>query len=156
ETVATRQLRALRRPLAPVHDALALAQVLDILRDFRPDIVHTHMAKAGTLGRMATAIYNRTAGRLRPARVVHTYHGHVLEGYFSSATTRVFIGIERALARVTDRIVAISPRIRDELVRDHRIGRSEQYRIIPLGFDLRPFLAVDGAFRAGARARLNI
>lgn len=152
----TRYLPALRRPVAPIHDALALAQLIDVLRDERPDIVHTHMAKAGTLGRLAAAVYNHTAGRSRPARVVHTYHGHVLEGYFSERTARLFTSAERQLARLTDTIVAISPQIRDELLREHRIGRAGQYRVIPLGFDLGALAAIDDAARADARASLNI
>lgn len=151
-----RQMGSLRRDVAPLHDAVALAQVLDALRDLRPHIVHTHMAKAGTIGRVATAIYNRTAGRDARARIVHTYHGHVLEGYFSPAKTRAFLGIERTLARVTDCIVAISPRIRQELVDDYRIGRPEQYHVVPLGFDLDRLTAIDDADRVAARAALGI
>ena len=83
---------------------------------------------------------------------MHTYHGHVLEGYFSAAKTALFVGIERRLARSTDRIVAISPAIRDELLREHRIGRSEQYRVVPLGFDLSALTAIDDGARAAARA----
>lgn len=154
--VDVRSLPALRRPLAPGHDAVALAQLLDLMRDLRPRIVHTHMAKAGTLGRLAAAIYNRTAGRDRPARVVHTYHGHVLEGYFSPAKTRLFLGVERALARATDRIVAISPRIQAELLEEHRIGRREQYRVVPLGFDLDGLARIGDDARARARAELQI
>jgi len=154
--VQVRYLPALRRPVAPAHDALALAQLLDILRDTRPDVVHTHMAKAGTLGRLAAAIYNRTAGRRRRARVVHTYHGHVLEGYFSARMARVFTATERHLARLTDAIVAISPQIRDELLTDHCIGRSEQYRVIPLGFDLSALAAIDDRARREARVALDI
>jgi glycosyltransferase involved in cell wall biosynthesis len=155
-TVTARYLPALRRPLAPVLDALALAQLLDIVRDFRPDIVHTHMAKAGSLGRAAAASYNATAGRHRRSRVVHTYHGHVLEGYFSPAKTRLFIGIERRLAAVSDRIVAISPQIRTELVDAYRIGTDDQYRVVPLGFDLDGLLRIDDAHRAAARAALDL
>ena len=155
-TVTARYLPALRRPLAPVLDALALAQLLDIVRDFRPDIVHTHMAKAGSLGRAAAAIYNATAGRHRRSRVVHTYHGHVLEGYFSPAKARLFIGIERRLAGVSDRIVAISPQIRTELVDAYRIGREDQYRVVPLGFDLDGLLRIDDAHRAASRAALDL
>ena len=151
-----RQMRSLRRDIAPLHDAVALAQVLDALRDLRPHIVHTHMAKAGTIGRIATAIYNRTAGRDARARVVHTYHGHVLEGYFSPAKTRAFLGIERMLARVTDRLVAISPRIQEELLDDHHIGRREQYRVVPLGFDLDRLTAINDTDRRAARAALGI
>jgi len=113
-----------------------------ILRGWRPQIVHTHMAKAGTLGRIATVAYNATAGRRAPARIVHTYHGHVLEGYFSARITRLVLGVERILARHTDAIVAISPRVREELVDTYHIGRAAQYRVIPLGFDLDAFARI--------------
>ena len=155
-SVTVKQLASLRRPPAPTHDGVALAQLLDVLRDFRPHIVHTHMAKAGTLGRLAAAIYNGTAGRSRRARVVHTYHGHVLDGYFSAAKTRLFLAIERGLARATDRIVAISPNIRRQLLDDYHIGRADQYAVVPLGFDLSAFAAIDERARAEARIALNI
>jgi len=114
------------------------------------------MAKAGAIGRVATAIYNRTAGRDARARVVHTYHGHVLEGYFSPAKTRAFLSVERTLARVTDRLIAISPRIRKELLDDYRIGRPEQYHVVPLGFDLDRLTSIGDADRRAARAALGI
>jgi hypothetical protein len=129
-----RYLPSLRRPIAPFHDAFTLARLLDLMRDIRPHIVHTHMAKAGTLGRLAAAAYNATAGRNNRARVVHTYHGHVLEGYFDNRTAKMFTAAERQLARVTDAIIAISPQIRTELLDDFHIGRPDQYRVIPLGF----------------------
>jgi glycosyltransferase involved in cell wall biosynthesis len=154
--VDARYLAALRRPLAPAHDAMALAQLLDLMRDLRPQIVHTHMAKAGTLGRLAASMYNRTAGRGDRARVVHTYHGHVLDGYFGPAKTRVFLGAERMLAHATDRIVAISPRIKTELLEQYRIGRGDQYRVVPLGFDLAGLSAIDDDARTRARATLQI
>ena len=154
--VKVKYLPALRRPLAPANDGVALAQLLDVMRDLRPQIVHTHMAKAGTLGRLAAAIYNRTAGRGDRARIVHTYHGHVLDGYFSPAKTRLFLGAERAVARITDRIVAISPRIKSELLEQYRIGFPDQYRVIPLGFDLAGLAAIDDDARAHARAALQI
>jgi glycosyltransferase involved in cell wall biosynthesis len=155
-SVDVKYLAALRRPLAPAHDGVALAQLLDVMRDLRPQIVHTHMAKAGTLGRLAAAIYNRTAGRGDRAGVVHTYHGHVLDRYFSPTTTRLFLGAERAVARITDRIVAISPRIKTELLEQYRVGRPGQYRVIPLGFDLAGLTAIDDDARARARAALEI
>ncbi|HJU43023.1 MAG TPA: glycosyltransferase, partial [Vicinamibacterales bacterium] len=136
-----------------------LRTLFRLYREFRrtqPRIVHTHMAKAGMVGRVAAATYNLTRGRDRRARVIHTYHGHVLDGYFSAAATRVIIAVERALARVSDRIVAISPAIKSELLQTYRIGRDRQYRIVPLGFDLSPFAAVNDASRAAARQALNI
>jgi glycosyltransferase involved in cell wall biosynthesis len=147
---------ALRRPIAPRSDAAALARLYRIMCDLRPAIVHTHMAKAGALGRAAAVLYNRTAGRRQPARLVHTYHGHVLEGYFSARKTALFIRAERALARATDRIVAISPQIKNELVSTYGIGRDSQYAVIPLGFNLSPFAGIDSGARARARAALRL
>jgi glycosyltransferase involved in cell wall biosynthesis len=147
---------ALRRELAPASDAAAFARISSILRDFKPHIVHTHMAKAGAVGRTAAVMYNRSAAREARARIVHTYHGHVLEGYFGAVKTAVFVGVERLLARRTDRIVAISPAIRDELLREHQIGRAEQYRVVPLGFDLSALAAIDDGARQSARATLGI
>jgi glycosyltransferase involved in cell wall biosynthesis len=149
-------LPELGRELAPAHDYRSFTRVLAIIREFRPQIVHTHMAKAGAIGRAAAAIYNRSAPSNERARLVHTYHGHVLEGYFSAVKTALFIGVERLLARSTDRIIAISPAIRDELLLQHRIGRLEQYRVVPLGFDLSSLTAIDDRARAEARASLGI
>jgi glycosyltransferase involved in cell wall biosynthesis len=149
-------LARLQRAIAPIDDVLALGAIYRVMLRVRPAIVHTHMAKAGMLGRAAAALYNRTAGRRTPARVVHTYHGHVLEGYFARRSSAAVIRAERALARVTDAIVAISPRIRRDLVEQYGIGRESQYRVIPLGFDLEPFAAVDDDARAAARRVLDI
>lgn len=152
----TIKLATLQRPLAPISDLRALWALYAEFRRLRPAIVHTHMAKAGMLGRLAAAAYNLTRGAAPRARVVHTYHGHVLDGYFSPVMTKVFITLERALATVSDAIIAISPAIRDELQRTYRIGRASQYRVVPLGFDLAPFSAVDAAARATARRELDI
>ena len=149
-------LHELQRQVAPLADAAAFRRVYQLLCRYRPAIVHTHMAKAGAVGRAATALYNRTAGRSRPARVVHTYHGHVLEGYFSAAKSAAFIRVERALAHLTDRLIAISPRIRDELIETYRIGRAEQYAVVPLGFALGEFANVNASARRAAREALGI
>ena len=149
-------LDTLCRPLSPLNDLRAGLQLLGELRRARPQIVHTHMAKAGLLGRLAAAGYNLSRGSAPRARVIHTYHGHVLEGYFSPLMTRIFVGFERMLARVSDTIVAISPAIEGEL-RDHfGIGRADQYRVIPLGFDLAPFAAVNDVTRIRARQDLRL
>src|SRR5262249_22252357 len=100
-------------------------------------------------------IYNRTAGRDR-VRVVHTYHGHVLEGYFSPGKTRLFVAIERALARATDRIIAISPRICGELQQQYRIGAPRQYRLVAPWFHLHAFAAIDDRARLAARDALQM
>jgi glycosyltransferase involved in cell wall biosynthesis len=147
---------SLQRSVAPARDAQALLAISRLLGQTRPAIVHTHTAKAGSLGRIAAAIYNRTTGRSTPARVVHTYHGHVLDGYFSPRTERLVTFAERRLARMTDAIVAISPRIRSDLLEDRRIGSAGQYHVIPLGFDLRALIAIDDDARRAARMALDL
>ena len=138
------------RPIAPLDDLETFFALWKALRDFQPDIVHTHMAKAGLLGRFAVRAYNIGRGRAR-ARVVHTYHGHVLDGYFSPLKTSLFINLERLLSRWSDRLIAISPAIRHQLLNEYRIGRDSQYTVVPLGFDLSSFTAVDDAARQQAR-----
>ena len=122
------------RPLRPVTDVAAFREVRRVLVAERPAIVHTHMAKAGALGRFAALTI-----RPRP-RTVHTFHGHVLDGYFPPMLERAFITAERGLARATDVLLAVSPRVRDSLL-ELGIGRFEQYRVVPLGIDLTPYLA---------------
>jgi glycosyltransferase involved in cell wall biosynthesis len=154
--VEVRHVPALQRAVAPVDDASALREIVTLLGAFRPDVVHTHMAKAGSVGRIAAAIYNGTAGRSARAKVVHTYHGHVLDGYFGATTAAIFTTAERMLARMTDAIVAISPAIRRELADEYGIGHAEQYRVIPLGFDLDALIAIADSDRTQARAALGL
>jgi glycosyltransferase involved in cell wall biosynthesis len=124
----------------------ALARLVRHLRAFRPHLVHTHAAKAGTLGRTAAVI---AGGPRRPA-IVHTFHGHSLEEYFSPIKARVFLEIERSLARASDRLIAVSPEVRDDLVR-LGVAPAAQFTVIPLGFDLSRF-DLRGAVRAERRA----
>lgn len=133
----------LGRSPRPGDDVRALVFLVRELRRRRPDVVHTHTAKAGALGRAAA----RAAGV--PA-VVHTFHGHLLHGYFSPAVTRGVVLTERALARATDRLVAVGERVRDDLLAAG-VGRSEQYRVIPPGVRVRP-----PPSSADARARLGL
>ena len=149
-------LDTLQRPIAPIDDIRALLAILAVLRAVKPDIVHTHMAKAGVLGRIATLVYNRTAGRAHPARTVHTYHGHVLDGYFSATVANAFVAVERWLSRGTDVLVAVSPRIRDELAGRFAIAPRDRFAVVPLGFDLDALSALDEAARARSRAALGI
>jgi glycosyltransferase involved in cell wall biosynthesis len=146
----------LMRPVSPIHDARALWRLYRTLCRWRPEIVHTHMAKAGALGRLAALAYNRTAGAKCPARIVHTYHGHVFEGYFNQRSTRTFLGVERRLGRVSDALVAISPAIRRDIIETYGIARPERVRLIPLGFNLDRFIAIDAAARERAKTALQI
>lgn len=146
----------LRRPISPIRDARALWRLFLEIRRFRPDIVHTHMAKAGALGRLAAVLYNWTSGRKHRVRLVHTYHGHVFEGYFGSPSTRVFLFVERWLGRRTETLVAISPQVRHDVIHTYAIGDEARTCLIPLGFDLERFLAIEDADRRRARAELAI
>jgi glycosyltransferase involved in cell wall biosynthesis len=149
-------IATLGRPIAPFADVRTLVRLYRELRRLEPSVVHTHMAKAGLLGRLAAAAYNLTRGAAPRARVVHTYHGHVLDGYFSPLVSRIFIAMERWLARRSDALIAISPAIRLDLAEVYRIGRDPQYRVVPLGFDLAGFAGINDADRAGARRALNL
>jgi glycosyltransferase involved in cell wall biosynthesis len=140
------RLTRLRRDLGP-HDASALLAVLRLMRRMRPDILHTHAAKAGALGRAAALL----AGDARPRVTVHTFHGHVFTGVFENERlVPLFVQIERFLARRTTRIVAVSQEVRQDLI-DLRIAEPDHIEVIPLGFDLTPF-ALEGASRAEMRS----
>ncbi len=108
----------------------------------RPDIVHTHTAKAGTVGRVAGLMYRFATptillGRPRRCLFVHTYHGHVFHSYYRPLKTRVFLNIERLLARLaTHRIIVVSRQQQREINEDFRVGRREQFSVVPLGIDL--------------------
>lgn len=122
-------------------DIIVIFKILRELFRLKPHIVHTHKAKAGAVGRVAALIYKwltPSALWLRPRKlgVVHTYHGHIFHSYYGAAKTKLFIAIERALARFcTDRIVVISEQQRDEICRTFKVGSFDQFRIIPLGID---------------------
>ena len=130
------RIPGLRRDVSPLLDLWALRGLKKLILEFKPDVIHTHTSKAGALGRMAST-------HLKPAPVrVHTYHGHVLDGYFGLFRSDFFRRMERTMARRTDALVAVSPSVRDELLARHQVGRPEQYRVIPSGF---PELDLAGA-----------
>jgi glycosyltransferase involved in cell wall biosynthesis len=142
-------VRSIRRNVG-WRDGLALPQTIRLLRRERPNLVHTHAAKAGTLARVAAVLAFRP--RHRPA-LVHTFHGHSLSGYFSSRRNRVFLRIERFLGRRTDRLIAVSAEVRDELA-ELGVAPLEKFEVVHDGFDLSPFQA-ESAERAERRARLR-
>lgn len=137
---------ALGRDLSPARDLRALASVIAIARAYRPHIVHTHLAKAGFVGRIA--------GRLAGARaVLHTYHGSVFRGYFGERESALYLAIERALGWLSSRVIAITPRQRQDLVA-LGVAPAEKIVTIPLGLDLEPFRRETG--RGEARAALGL
>jgi glycosyltransferase involved in cell wall biosynthesis len=152
----TEHVTDLVRPISPLKDVRALWRIYRVLCDWKPDLVHTHMAKAGALGRLAALLYNRTVGAAHPARLVHTYHGHVFEGYFGSPRTKVFLAIERWLAKRTDALIAISPQVQTDLLHTFAVARSEQVHLVPLGFELERFLRISADTRPAARTLLDI
>lgn len=131
------------RPIHPLRDLDAYRTIKRLLSRLAPIVVHTHMAKAGAIARLAA-----TRMPSRPI-IVHTYHGHVLDGYFSRPTQEAFVRIERALASRSDALIAVSSEVRAELLKKG-IGRPDQIRVIELGLDLAPYLAIQSpsmAFR---------
>jgi glycosyltransferase involved in cell wall biosynthesis len=121
-------MAGLGREIAPLRDLRAFAGLVRLMRAWRPAIVHTHTAKAGLLGRVAARV-------ARVPTVVHTYHGHVLRGYFSPEKTAVFRGLEARLARLADALVAVSESVKQDLV-SLGVARAEKIRVVPLGLEL--------------------
>lgn len=121
----------MQREVAPFHDVRSIRRLTSIMRAERPHVLHTHTAKAGALARAAAL----AAGDARPPIVVHTFHGHVLKGYFGPGRTAFFKQVERQLARYADVLIAVSPEVRDELV-EHGIAPAEKFTVIRLGIPL--------------------
>jgi len=133
-------------------DAKALARLWSLMRRYRPHIVHTHTAKAGLLGRLAA----RLAG---VPIVVHTFHGHVLHGYYGPVRNWALRRMERSLASLSDRLVTVSEQVKRDLI-GYGVARAKKITVIPLGLDLEPFLDArrrrgefrrEMGFTAGAR-----
>jgi glycosyltransferase involved in cell wall biosynthesis len=140
-------LPALGREISAADDLVSLARMVQLMRRLRPDVVHTHMAKAGTVGRLAA----RMCG---VPLIVHTYHGHVFHSYFSPAKTRVFVMIERALGLMTDRIIVLGEGQRDEIA-SLGVAPLEKLEPIRLGLELGQFLDAERA-RGGLRRELGL
>jgi glycosyltransferase involved in cell wall biosynthesis len=125
------RLPTLRREVAPHDDVAATYALWKFLRERRPDVLHTHTSKAGATGRLAAF----HAGKRRPSAVVHTFHGHVLSGYFPPRRERLYRGIERVLAYTTDKLIAVSVEVREDLVR-YGVAPRSKFVVVPYGFDL--------------------
>lgn len=137
-----RTIEGLGRSPRAMADGRAFAALLREMRSFRPHIVHTHTAKAGLLG--------RAAARACGIPTVHTFHGHLLTGYFRPSTTRAITTVERAQARSTAKLLAVGAQVRDELLAAG-IGRPDQYAVVPPGVSL-----PDPPLRSLARELLGI
>jgi glycosyltransferase involved in cell wall biosynthesis len=120
------------RELNPFRDYKSYYKLRKIIEEFKPDIVHTHAAKAGAVGRLAAAHSNVPV-------IIHTFHGHIFHSYFNPAKTRLFLEIERYLARRTTSIITLSEAQKHELSDIFKIAPASKFAIIPLGFDLAKF-----------------
>jgi len=133
-------------------DVVTIWKLFRLMLRERPDIVHTHTAKAGTVGRVAGFIYrwltlSAIVGRPRECFFVHTYHGHIFHSYYGRLKTKLFLGIEKILTRMTDRVVVISPQQHREIHEEYGVGRNGQFAvireglfaIIPIGLDTKVF-----------------
>ena len=130
----------LGRSLNLRNDLTAFWKIFSQISKEKPEIIHTHTAKAGALGRLAALLYKCFHPRAK-IKLVHTFHGHVLHGYFNKAKSRIFIRIERFLAAFTHRIIAVSESVKDELVK-LRVAGPEKITVIPLGLELDNFFKI--------------
>ena len=137
------------RELNPFRDYKSYYKLREIIRKFKPEIVHTHAAKAGAVGRLAAAHEGVPV-------IIHTFHGHVFHSYFSPAKTRVFLEIERFLARKTTKIITLSETQRHELTNIYKVAPENKFEIVPLGFDLEKFEQNKEEKRRVFREKYNI
>jgi glycosyltransferase involved in cell wall biosynthesis len=144
-------LSELHREISPIRDLRAIVRLAQLIRRERPTILHTHTAKAGAVGRIAALL----AGGARPPIVVHTFHGHVLRGYFGRITTFGFRTLERWLARTTTSLVAVSPEVRDDLVALH-VAPAAKFTVVRLGIDLSLRVDNDDAQRRETRRQMGL
>ena len=141
----------LGREISPLRDLLATFRLARLIRRERPQILHTHTAKAGTVGRVAALL----AGSRRPPIVVHTFHGHVLRGYFGPVRSLLFRLLERWLASGTTALVAVSPQVRDDLVA-LGVAPLDRFVVIRLGIELDERVAAEQNGRLESRRYLGI
>lgn len=139
----------LQRSVSFSADRKAIQKVRKIIREFKPDIVHTHASKAGAVGRIAAAKEGVPV-------IVHTFHGHVFHSYFNPLKTAFFKQVERRLAKKSSAIIAISPQQKHELVDIHKIAPEHKVHVVPLGFDLEPYTAHKADKRLGFRRNWEV
>jgi glycosyltransferase involved in cell wall biosynthesis len=149
--IEVERIAELHREISPIRDALAIARLALLIRRIRPHILHTHTAKAGAVGRLAALL----AGNARPPIVVHTFHGHVLRGYFDPVRTAGFRLLERWLARSSTALVAVSPQVRDDLVA-LGVATRERFAVVRVGIELEQRVAAEANGRGESRRILGI
>lgn len=137
-------IEQMSREISP-QDVISLWKIYRLLKREKPDIIHTHTAKAGTVGRISGFLYRwltfkTLIGKPRSVKIIHTFHGHVFNNYYSNFKTKIFLAIEKTLARLaTDKIIVISRRQFEEINEKYKVGKAAQFEIVPLGIDLDVF-----------------
>src|SRR5258706_5949645 len=139
----------MKRSVNLKNDRSAYMKLKSLIKDFKPDIVHTHAAKSGALGRLA-------ASACRVPVIVHTFHGHVFHSYFNSFKTKLFINIERYLAKKSSAIIAISEQQKYELGSVYKICSAEKINVVELGLDLDKFQTNQEIKRMKFRQKYNV
>ena len=135
------RIEGLGRSISLFGDIKSLLQLIKLIREFKPDIVHTHTAKAGVVGRIASILSGHHSAR------IHTFHGHLLHGYFGNFKTHLIILLERSLALFTSKIFAVGSKVRDDLVQA-KIAKSSKFVVMPPGLELRNIPSREDALRA--------
>lgn len=145
---------AMGRSISLINDLRSCWRVYKIVKRDRPDIMHTHTSKAGFVGRVAVLALRlrdyilrwfgrffliKWGGNIKSTKLVHTFHGHTFHNYFSPLKGFIFLSIERLLGRFTDKIIVISGQQFKEVCFDFKVGKEDNFKIIPIGIDLVPF-----------------
>lgn len=128
----TKKIHFLRRSVIPVNDVKAYYQVKQIIQEFKPDIVHTHGAKPGVLGRWA-------AHKLGVPVILHTFHGHVFHSYFNRFVSKRIIALERKLAKISSAVIAINQTLNDELVNAYAVAPAQKVKLVKIGVETERF-----------------
>tara|TARA_B110000971_G_scaffold27924_1_gene25020 strand:- start:1006 stop:2304 length:1299 start_codon:yes stop_codon:yes gene_type:complete len=150
EGIKFEKIRFMRRAINPFFDLIALFKIITIIYKYKPDIIHTHAAKAGLLGRFAYLFYPKKI------IIIHTYHGNVFDGYFSTFKTKIILIIERLLAKISTKIISISNIQKQDLVSLYKICDKDKVEVISLGFDLHKFTHNVDKKRLECRKEFNL
>jgi len=144
-----KQIKSLRRTILPIQDIKSYYHIKKIIREFKPDIIHTHGAKPGVVGRLA-------GWRMNVPVIIHTFHGHVFHSYFSSFVSQRIVWIERMLAKISTVVIAINQTLNNELVSKYKIARAEKVKLIRLGVETEKFADTDGSKRQSFRQEFSL
>lgn len=166
EGISPLYIPQLRRELNPINDLITFLKILRIIKAEKPNIIHTHTAKAGALGMIAGIVYTVGMRLLHPAPPLaagcgaRTFHGHIFKGYFNKSLSRVFVFIEKFLTYFTSRIITVSESVKNELIR-LGICKEDKIKVIHLGFELDKFLNINADKRVcsgggGGFSSLNV